>query len=122
MVFGDPTGPQAARLRQRKYDLLRRFHIPDDCLPGSLSLSHLRCGKPSCHCAKPRDPGHPIYHLTFMADGKKHTQHIPAEWVEDIRQRVTAGREFLDAVREVFAANAQLLVLARKQRKHIPRQ
>lgn|SRR5690348_799345 len=122
MIVGDPTGPQAARLRQRKYDLLRRFHVPDDLLPGSLSLSHLRCGKPTCHCAKPKDPGHPIYHLTFMADGKKHTQHIPTEWVDEIRRRVNAGREFLDAVREVFAANAQLLVLARKQRKPIPRQ
>lgn len=120
--FGEPIGPQAARLRQRKYDLLRRFSVPDDLLPGSLSLSHLRCGKPSCHCAKPKDPGHPIWHLTFMADGKKHTQHIPNDWVEEIRHRVTAGHEFQDAVREILAANAQLLVLARKQRKAPPQQ
>ena len=117
-----PSGPEASRLRQRKYDLLRRFPIPDDLLPGSLSLSHLRCGKPSCHCAKPRDPGHPIWTLTFMVNGKKHTQHIPSDWVEQIRQRVTAGRELQEAIREILAANAQLLVLARKQRKHIPQQ
>jgi hypothetical protein len=30
---------------------------------------------------------------------------------------VAAGREFQEAVREVLAANAQLLVLARKQEK-----
>ena len=30
---------------------------------------------------------------------------------------VSAGREFQDTVREVLAANAQLLVLAREQRK-----
>jgi len=30
---------------------------------------------------------------------------------------VRAGREFQDAVREVLAANAKLLVLARKQEK-----
>jgi hypothetical protein len=57
-----------------------------------------------------------------MADRKKHTQHIPNEWVEQIRQRVTAGREFQDAVRDILAANAQLLVLARRQRKHLPQQ
>jgi hypothetical protein len=51
-----------------------------------------------------------------MVNGKKHTQHIPSEWVEEVQRRVTAGREFQDAVREVLAANAQLLVLARKQR------
>jgi hypothetical protein len=113
----EPKGPLAARLRQRKYELLRRFPIPANLLPGSLSLSHLRCGKSTCHCAKPRDPGHPVWSLTFMVEGKKHVQHIPHEWVEQVWRRVEAGREFQDAVREVLAANARLLVLARKQRR-----
>ena len=52
-----------------------------------------------------------------MVDGKKQTQHIPKELIEDVNQRVACGREFQDAVREVLAANAQLLVLARKQEK-----
>ncbi len=112
----EPRGPQAARLRQRKFELVRRFQLPDDLLPGSLSLSHLRCGKPTCHCAK--DPrGHPAWSLTFMVRGKKHVQHIPSDWVEDVRRRVEAGRELQAAVREVLAANAQLLVLARQQRR-----
>jgi len=50
-----------------------------------------------------------------MVRGKKHVQHIPKDWVDDVRRRVEAGREFQDAVREVLAANAQLLVLARQQ-------
>ena len=115
-AYAEPRGPQAARLRQRKAELLRRFRIPDDLLPGSLSQSTLRCGKPSCHCAQPKDPGHPIWTLTFMVDGNKRTQHIPRDWVEDIQRRVDAGREFQNAVREVLAANAQLFVLARQQR------
>jgi hypothetical protein len=106
-------GPLASRLRQRKFQLLRRFQIPEDALPGSLSLTHLRCGKPTCHCAK--DRGHPVWSLTFMVQGKKQVQHIPKEWVEEVRRRVAAGREFQDAVREVLAANVQLLVLAKKQ-------
>ena len=52
-----------------------------------------------------------------MVQGKKHVQHIPKDWVEEVRRRVEAGREFQDAVREVLAANAQLLVLARQQRR-----
>src|SRR5579875_2210165 len=111
----EPGGPQASRLRQRKFELVRRFHLPDDLLPGSLSLSHLRCGKPTCHCAE--GPRHPVWSLTFMVRGKKHVQHIPKEWVEDVRRRVEAGRAFQDAVREVLAANAQLLALARQQRR-----
>src|SRR2546430_4201600 len=42
---------------------------------------------------------------------------ISRDWVEEVERRVAAGREFQDAVREVLAANAQLLVLARQQRK-----
>jgi hypothetical protein len=108
-------GSVASRLRQRKFQLLRRFHIPEDALPGSLSLTHLRCGKPTCHCADER--GHPVWSLTFMVQGKKKVQHIPKQWVEEVGHRVEQGREFQDAVREVLTANAQLLVLARKQEK-----
>jgi hypothetical protein len=110
-----PKGPQAARLRQRKFELLRRFAIPPDLLPGSLSLTHRRCGQPTCHCAKDKK-GHPVWSLTFMAAGKKRVERIPNEWVEEVQSRVEAGREFKDAVAEVFAANAQLLALWRKQR------
>jgi len=51
-----------------------------------------------------------------MVKGQKRVQHIAKDWVEDVRHRVEAGRQFQDAVREVMAANAQLLVLARKRR------
>lgn len=120
-MYPEPRGPQAARLRQRKFFLLRRFSIPADLLPGSLSLSHTRCGKPTCHCAQA--PGHPVWSLTFMLDGKKHVERIPAELAEQVRQRVEAGREFQQAVREVFTINAQLLALAKKQtrQKNKPR-
>ena len=111
----EARGALASRLRQRKFELLRRFPIPENGLPGSLSLHHLRCGKPTCHCAK--GDGHSVWSLTFMVTGKKHVQHIPKERVEDVRRRVKVGREFQDAVREVLTANAQLLVLARQQRK-----
>ncbi len=109
-----PKGPEAARIRQRKFQLIERFQIPDDLLPGSLSLQYHRCGKPNCHCSE--DQGHPIWSLTYMADGKKRVQHIPKHLVEEVRKRVDAGREFQDAVREVLVANVELLVMAHKQR------
>jgi hypothetical protein len=37
--------------------------------------------------------------------------------VEEVQRLVEAGREFKEAVAEVFATNAQLLVLARQQRR-----
>lgn len=108
-----PKGLQASRLRQRKFELLRRFRLPAELLPGSLSASHTRCGKPTCHCAS--GPGHPGWSLTFMVQGKKRVERIPKEWVDEVRRRVEAGREFQEALKEVLAANAELLVLWRKQ-------
>ena len=108
-----PKGPEAARLRQRKFALIRQFQLPEDLLPGSLSVSHTRCGKPTCRCAK--GEGHTAWSLTFMAGGKKRVERIPKDWVDDVRRRVVAGRAFQDALREVLTANAELLVLRRKQ-------
>jgi hypothetical protein len=43
-------------------------------------------------------------------------ERIPNEWVEAVQRLVDAGQEFKEAVAEVFAANAQLLVLWRRQK------
>jgi hypothetical protein len=43
-------------------------------------------------------------------------ERIPAEWADEVRRRVEAGRAFREAVAEVFALNAELLVLERRQR------
>ena len=118
MHLTGPRGPAAARLRQRAVALRRRFRLPDaieGMLPGALTLTHLRCGKPTCHCAT--GEGHPAWHLTVRVEGRPRVIHIPATWVDDIRQRVDAGRAFQEAVREVLTANAELLVLARKQQR-----
>jgi hypothetical protein len=108
-----PAGPPANRLRQRKRQLLSRLKLPPDALPGSLALTHRRCGKPSCHCADGQ--GHPLWSLTFMVQGKKRVEHIPQPWVDAVRQRVHYGREFKEALAEVLVLNAELLVLERKQ-------
>jgi hypothetical protein len=109
----EPKGPEAARLRQRKFHLIRQFQLPEDLLPGSLCLTRRRCGKPTCHCAS--GEGHPIWLLGFMSQGKHRVERIPHHWVDEVRRRVEAGRAFQDALREVLAANAELLVLRRKQ-------
>ena len=111
----NPRGRQAARLRRRKRQLLARLHLPPEGLPGSLAETHRRCGKPSCHCAA--GMGHPVWSLTFMLQGRKRVERIPEEWVEGARQRVESGRKFKEAVGEVFAINAQLLALGRKQQR-----
>ena len=52
-----------------------------------------------------------------MVEGNKRVEHIPADWVEAVRRRVTAGRRFKQAAGKLLTINAELLVLARKQRR-----
>lgn len=109
----EAKGNSAARLRQRKHELLGQFRIPANALPGSLVQVYRRCGKPACRCVNGEQ--HPMWSLTFMAQGRKHVERIPDEWVDEIRPLVEQGREFKDAVAEVFAANAQLVGLLRRE-------
>ena len=112
-MMPEPKGPEAAWLRKSKFGFLRRFAIPADGIGGSLALARTRCGKDNCRCAQ--GELHTVWRLTFMVDGKKRVERVPKEWVEEVRQLVQLGRDFKEAMNAVFAANARLFVLARKQ-------
>jgi len=112
-MMPEPKGPEAAWLRKRKFASLRRFAIPADGIAGSLALTHTRCGKDNCRCTQ--GELHTAWRLTFMVDGKKRVERVPKEWVEEVRQLVQLGRDFKEAMSAVFAANARLFALARKQ-------
>jgi hypothetical protein len=98
-----------------KKKLLKTIRLPEDALPGSLSVSRFRCGKSSCHCAK--GEGHEKWALTYMRNGSKRVRHIPTDLVESVRRQVELGKIFKEEVNEIFGANAELLVLLRREKK-----
>jgi len=58
-------------LQLERAKLLQQFLAVGDFRPGSITASVRRCGKPSCHCAKPNDPGHePQFRLSRKVNGK----------------------------------------------------
>src|SRR5665213_356091 len=70
--------PLSALIEERSV-LLRQVTELGDFQPGSISSPTRKCGKPSCHCARPDDPGHgPHYQLTQKVDGKTVTQSLPS--------------------------------------------
>src|ERR1039457_5355031 len=59
----------------------------DDLRPGSLVPRFRKCGKPTCHCAKPDSSGHgPSYSLTRELEGKTVTKIIPPSAVEQTQR------------------------------------
>jgi hypothetical protein len=59
--------------------ILRQISTLGDLRPGSICAVPRRCGKPTCHCAKPKDPGHdPQLRLTYKVDGKTVAESFPA--------------------------------------------
>lgn len=51
-----------------------------------------------------------------MSGGKRRVERIPPEWVDEVRRQVDAGRALQDAIKDMLSANAELLVLWRKQK------
>ena len=45
-------------LEAERARILRQITALGDLRPGSICAVSRRCGKPTCHCAKPNDPGH----------------------------------------------------------------
>jgi hypothetical protein len=58
-------------LEAERSQILRQINSLGDLRPGSICAVSRRCGKPTCHCAKPKDPGHdPQLRLTYKVNGK----------------------------------------------------
>lgn len=108
------TLPEINRLRAK---LLVSLSLPEDALPGSLSMTTLRCGKQECHCMSEQGQKHSAWTLTYMSEGKKVVRHIPADLVDYVNEKVAKGKDFRETFNQVLVANADLLLLSRKRQK-----
>ena len=67
-----------ANLETARSSLLEQFLRLGDLRHGSITATVRKCGKPSCHCAQPNDPGHdPQFRLTRKVHGKTVTETFP---------------------------------------------
>ena len=70
--------PSLRDLEDQKRDLARAISELGDLRPGSITGLIRRCGKPTCHCARPDDPGHgPNLRLTYKVQGKTISEALP---------------------------------------------
>ena len=67
-----------ADLELERTKLIAEMAGLQDFRPGCVTGIVRRCGKPTCHCARPGDPGHgPTLRLTYKAEGKTISEALP---------------------------------------------
>ena len=102
----DPLTP----LLDNRSALLRQITEMGDFQPGSITSATRRCGKPTCHCAKPHDSGHgPHFQLTQKVDGKTITQNLPSPAaVHKAESEIAAFRKFQTLTGEWVDVNRKI--------------
>jgi hypothetical protein len=77
------TALEAARTK-----LLQQFLTLGDFRPGTVPAASRRCGKPTCHRAKPGSAGHPQFRLLRKVHGKSVAESFskPAAFRQAVEQ------------------------------------
>ena len=90
--------------------VLQQISQLSDLRPGSVSSVLRRCGKPNCHCAQPKDPGHgPHLQLTYKVDGKTVTEALPSPAaVQKAQREIAEFRKFEQLSKDLIQVNHQI--------------
>ena len=97
-------------LETRRADLIEALSSLGDLRPGSIVSVIRRCGKPTCHCAQPDDPGHgPSLRLTHKRKGKTITEALStAAAVRKAEREVAEFRKFQQIGHEFVEVNEKI--------------
>jgi hypothetical protein len=102
-----------AALEADRTSLLQQFLSLGDLRPGSITAVVRRCGKPTCHCAKPNDPGHdPQFRLTRRVAGKTVTETFPSPTAfRQAQQQVAEFHRLQQLSQQLIAVNQKICAL-----------
>lgn len=97
-------------LESERSMILQQFTSLGDFRPGSISAVTRRCGKPTCHCAKPHDPGHDAQiRLTRKVAGKTVAESFPSPAAfRKARAEITEHHHFQRLSTELLAVNEKI--------------
>jgi len=106
-------------LQAERSKLLQDFLGLGDLRPGSITAVVRRCGKPTCHCAKPDDPGHdPQFRLTRRVAGKTVTETFPTpDAFRKAQQEVAEFHRFQKLGGQLIAVNEKICELRPVERE-----
>lgn len=108
-----------ATLELERSRILEQFLSLSDLRPGSITAVIRRCGKPSCHCAKPHDPGHdPQFRLTRRVAGKTVTETFPNPTaLRKAQQEVAEFHRFQELGDKLVSVNEKICQLRTVERE-----
>ena len=100
-------------LESSRASLVHRLSQLQDMRPGSVGVVFRRCGKPNCHCARPKDPGHgPHFQFTYKKDGKTVTESLPnREALHKTELEVAEFRNFEQLSQALIEVNQKICQL-----------
>ena len=77
---------------------------PGPILPGTISTTHAKCGKPTCRCREdPKDLHGPYYRWTGWINGKATTKTISEEIARECQKRIENYKELQKKINETVA-------------------
>jgi hypothetical protein len=97
-------------LEQQRSQLGIQISRLGDLRPGSVTGIVRRCGKPTCHCAQPDDPGHgPTLRLTYKVQGKTISEALPTPAaVKKAEQEIAEFRKYQELNRAFVEVNEKI--------------
>lgn len=104
-------------LEAQRSRLLQEFLGLGDLRPGSITASRRLCGKPTCHCARPNDPGHdPQFRLTRKVKGKTVNESFPSPAaLRKAQQEVAEFHRLRKLTDELIVLSQKICELRREQ-------
>ena len=102
--------PSLTELEQQRLHLGTQLARLGDLRPGSVTGIVRRCGKPTCHCARPDDPGHgPTLRLTYKVQGKTISEALPTPAaVRKAEHEIAEFRKYQELSRSFVEINVQI--------------
>jgi hypothetical protein len=97
-------------LESRRAGIVRQFAELGDLRPGSITPTSGRCGKPTCRCHQPGQPGHgPNDRLTYKLNGKTVSESLPSPAaLEKAQREISEFRQFQQLSHEFVEVNSQI--------------
>jgi hypothetical protein len=105
-----PMNDVKRQLEKRRAVLLKEIGSVGDFRRGSITTTSGKCGKPSCHCAKPGNAGHgPNFRLTRKVQGKTVTETFAsAAALGKARREMAEFHHFQELCEQVVVVSEQL--------------